>query len=649
MEAGHQARPPCMCTGPLWRDPAQGYRTTGSLRVLWMTKSCAHNGKASPCRRLLGRPKTETCGHHGNASSGPGPVYGEVMSGRSLRIALLGGFTVEMSGRLVPATRWRQRRAASVVKMLALAPQHRLAREQLMEALWPDLPPVAAARNLRKAAYRARRAMDVADSVVLDGGMVHLLPGGEITTDVDAFERRAREALARGDVDGCRAAASLFTGELLPDDRYAAWCGERRDQLRMTYLAVLSGGQLWGRVLEVDPADERAHREIIRGHVQAGDRRAAIRQFDRMRGVLREELGVSPDPESIALYERVLDMEGRDVPTPAERARALLAWGVVHWERSDLSEAERSALEVRALAVDAGLGRELADASELLGLVAYAQGRWREVFGREFLEMVERTPELAPFLFDANLCMSEFALEEPDGVPAMTAFAEHVLQAAGTAGSLQGRALGLLLAGEARLLGDRDGAGARTDLAAAVRLFAAVSSTAGQALATERLAQAEAACDRIDVARHLHDHALNMARASNVGNHLVLFVYGGMLETAEPGQHEEVLRAGEAASMTERVCDPCSMPFRIGASIACAGRGDLDRARGHLADAERIAEMWQGGPRHAGVIEARAMLALAEGSPVGEAAALLWQAAGEFAAAQRPRDEARCQAAAAAL
>src|SRR5680860_1532288 len=115
----------------------------------------------------------------------------------------------------------------------------------------------------------------------------------------------------------------------------------------------------------------------------------------------------------------VLAMEGRDVPPPAERARALLAWGVVHWERSELAEAERTAVEVRALAMDAGLGRELSDASELLGLVAYAQGRWREVFGREFLESVERNPELAPFVFDANLCMSEFALEESDGVRAM--------------------------------------------------------------------------------------------------------------------------------------------------------------------------------------------------------------------------------------
>ena len=449
----------------------------------------------------------------------------------------------------------------------------------------------------------------------------------------------------------------VVPGELLPAERYAPWCAQRRRQLRATYLAVLKGGELWGRVLDVEPADELAHREIIRDHLEAGDRPAAIRQFDRLRRVLREELGVSPDPDTIALYERVLAMEGRDVPTPAERARALLAWGVVHWERSELAELERTAVEVRALAMDAGLGRELADASELLGLVAYAQGRWREVFGREFLESVERNPELAPFVFDANLCMSEFALEESDGVRAMADFAEQILRAAHDGGSLQARALGLLLRGEARLLGDGahepDGAHgadeAGADLAQAARLCRTAASTAGSALATERLAQAEGARGRMDVARRLHAEALEQAKRSTVANHLLLFIYGGMLATAEAGAKAGIVAEAEAASAAEQMCDPCSMPFRIGASIACARDGDLDRARVQFQEADRIAQMWQGGPWHAALAEARSALRLAEGAAPEEASALLVQAAERFAEADRPIDEARCRAASAAL
>src|SRR5437667_8477027 len=77
-----------------------------------------------------------------------------------LRLELLGGFRVAVGGRPVPDEAWRRRKAAGLVKLLALAPAHRLHREQAMDALWPELEPDAAAANLRKAVHYARRALD---------------------------------------------------------------------------------------------------------------------------------------------------------------------------------------------------------------------------------------------------------------------------------------------------------------------------------------------------------------------------------------------------------------------------------------------------------------------------------------------------------
>lgn len=571
------------------------------------------------------------------------------MAAKNLVVRLLGRFSVEVDGHAVPDDAWRQRRAAAVVQMLALAPGHRLAREQMIDALWPHLSLEAGTANLRKAAHHARRALGIDDGVVLAGGMVELLPGGSIVTDVECFETAAREALRRDDVVGCRDAAARYTGDLLPEERYAGWCDATRYRLRDLHLAVLSAGQMWGRVLEVAPANERAHREIMRAHLNAGDRSAAIRQFERMRTAIRDAFGVSPDAESIAVYEQVLEMEGRDVPTPAERARALLAWGVVHWERSDLEEGRRAATEARALAIDAGLGRELADASELLGLISYAQGSWRELFAGTFRETIERSAELAPFVLDANMCMSEFALDEVDGVRATAGFAEDLLDVADEVGSPQVRALGLLLRGEARLLGDDDVAAACSDLTEAVRLHEVANSTTGQALACERLAQAATVRGRGDAATRLHRAALELAHTSSVPNHLLLFVYGGMLEAAPPEAAAEIVAEGEAAAHGVQVCDPCSMSFRIAATVACARGRDVDRARRHLAEAERIARMWRDGPWHAAVIEARSVLGTATGAPAAESVALLQKAARGFAAADRPRDAQRCHTAAAAL
>ncbi len=88
------------------------------------------------------------------------------LTGR-LCVRLLGGFSVSVDGRPVPDAVWRQRRAAGIVKLLALEPAHRLHREQLMDTLWPDSDPGAAAINLRHTLHVARRTLGHTDATPL--------------------------------------------------------------------------------------------------------------------------------------------------------------------------------------------------------------------------------------------------------------------------------------------------------------------------------------------------------------------------------------------------------------------------------------------------------------------------------------------------
>ena len=69
-----------------------------------------------------------------------------------VHIRLLGGFDVTVDDRTIPARSWRRRSAAGLVKLLALQPGHRLLREQVVDALWPDL-------LLDEAASRQPRAL----------------------------------------------------------------------------------------------------------------------------------------------------------------------------------------------------------------------------------------------------------------------------------------------------------------------------------------------------------------------------------------------------------------------------------------------------------------------------------------------------------
>lgn len=77
-----------------------------------------------------------------------------------VRLRLLGDFSVWVGSRAVGEGAWHLRKAKSLVKLLALAPGHRLHREQVMDLLWPDLGRMAASNNLRQALHTGRQALE---------------------------------------------------------------------------------------------------------------------------------------------------------------------------------------------------------------------------------------------------------------------------------------------------------------------------------------------------------------------------------------------------------------------------------------------------------------------------------------------------------
>ena len=56
-------------------------------------------------------------------------------------IHLLDRFCVVIDGRPIPDSSFPRRASVSLLKLLALSRGHRLHREQVMDALWPDAGP----------------------------------------------------------------------------------------------------------------------------------------------------------------------------------------------------------------------------------------------------------------------------------------------------------------------------------------------------------------------------------------------------------------------------------------------------------------------------------------------------------------------------
>jgi predicted ATPase/DNA-binding SARP family transcriptional activator len=247
---------------------------------------------------------------------------------RALEVRLLGGFRVAVGDQGVHEAVWRQKRAAAVVKLLALDPTHRIHREQLIDALWPALEPAAAANNLRVALHHARQGLQAAGAtpgvfLTRDGDVISLGLPELVRVDVDGFEAALRQAWRSPDPATSQAALDAYSGDLLPEDLYEDWADGRRTTLRASYLTLLRRlaelhEQRAGfdqaivalqRLIADDPVDEDAQAALIRLFAETGRQHQALEQYDQLVAQLERELGAEPQPATRELITAI--REGR--------------------------------------------------------------------------------------------------------------------------------------------------------------------------------------------------------------------------------------------------------------------------------------------------------------------------------------------------
>jgi DNA-binding SARP family transcriptional activator len=237
-----------------------------------------------------------------------------------LHIRLLGGFEIRHGERTIIDRRWSRRKAAALVKLLALQPRPAMHREQVIATLWPDKSADAGGNNLHKTAHHLRAALaaaGVSDNMIsLDRNTVAL---ARVTVDIDAFTRAAQQALAsKIDIARYEQALALYTGPLLPDDVYEEWTESHREELASAARRLrLELGRLYegvGRADDAiavlaaafadDPSDEDAALALVRLYASVGDRWKAIRTYVQLAHEL-ELIGAEPAVSLDALLDDV--------------------------------------------------------------------------------------------------------------------------------------------------------------------------------------------------------------------------------------------------------------------------------------------------------------------------------------------------------
>jgi predicted ATPase/DNA-binding SARP family transcriptional activator len=262
----------------------------------------------------------------------------------SLELFLLGSPRLERDGRPVEL---QYRKNVALLAYLAVAGQgpgsERYTRESLITLLWPELEPSRGRANLRRNLSVLRKALG-AEWLLTDRETVGLNPTAELWVDVQRFRSRLRDwrEHSHPEDDVCpdclitlAEAVELYRGDFMAgftlpgSPAFDEWQFFQTEGLRQGLAAALehlvrgygAQGELETAIpyarrwLALDPLHEPAHRSLMQLYDQAGQRAAALRQYEECARILQEELGLAPAQETTSLYEQIRTSAlGREEP-----------------------------------------------------------------------------------------------------------------------------------------------------------------------------------------------------------------------------------------------------------------------------------------------------------------------------------------------
>jgi DNA-binding SARP family transcriptional activator len=236
-----------------------------------------------------------------------------------LMVRALGRTQLESAAGVV-AGEWLGHRPGQVLKYLICERGRVVTMDELIEVFW-DGAGRAGASSVRQAIHALRDRLEPdrpkgkpSGYVLARKGGYELAPG-RVAIDADDFESRARsglDAVARGDTARAAttltAAAQIYAGNFLADEPYAEWALAERERLRDLAAQVLralaglrqaagdeeAAAEHLQRLVDLEPLDLPAQRELIALMLRRGRHSEALRRYELMRRRYRRTFGTEP-------------------------------------------------------------------------------------------------------------------------------------------------------------------------------------------------------------------------------------------------------------------------------------------------------------------------------------------------------------------
>lgn len=248
-----------------------------------------------------------------------------------LVINLLGPVEVlREQGRRLASDAWTLSRALKVLCFIASRQNHRATKDAIVETFWGQTPVGDIDKNFWPTISYIRRALNSNQNVKKNfiryrESAYYLNPEFNYLIDIEEFERlialahaRRREGDSAAFAESAHRAIELYRGDFL-EEFYDNWAEEQRTYYRNLYFATLKElADHYHRaeqyeqainycqiIIKRDPYREDIHRQLMDAYAHTGNRAALRDQYENLRTLLKEELGVDPLPETAATYKRL--------------------------------------------------------------------------------------------------------------------------------------------------------------------------------------------------------------------------------------------------------------------------------------------------------------------------------------------------------
>jgi hypothetical protein len=259
-------------------------------------------------------------------------VIGEGLTVATMKISVLGKFSIEYNGNVVADDLNRSRKMWNLLAFIVMNHNSAITQSRFIDSLWSDdnNNPINA---LKTQLFRTREMLkplelDGEGCILSSRGAYSWNPDYEIILDAEVFEELIHDAEnaslpVQDKINKYLEAIKLYKGDFIPKLSGEVWTIPISARYHSIYLdavkklCVLLEDEndsetiikVILKAIEIDNLDEKLHCILITAYIRCDRYKDALEHYDSATNILYRNLGVNPSEELRALYSQIMDTQ----------------------------------------------------------------------------------------------------------------------------------------------------------------------------------------------------------------------------------------------------------------------------------------------------------------------------------------------------